>query len=581
MATIKRYTQGIVRQRPVANIVDTQALQRAGGAARALGGLSGLGADLINKHIQANETTAVNNAVIQKKKQTLDARISGQQERSNNPFGWAKDFNESITKADEELLKSLPSEAARQAAKDTFANINLQNYEKSLIWENNQATKIYAERTEEAARTLNDLSYQAGVDGGTLDDILRDIDATTASVATYQNDRFVLEQSNKTMTRNAVRSYIQGQMSQAVTVEDAKALQEQYGSDQIRDLIGNKEADEFVESAKELEKAIVDDMFKNTTISKYNQFLNQEQVSQEIVLNEGLSAVEKKLQLDRMVFDGTISNEYASRAKRLISSQEEAEKPDIDLGVKIQVYDRIASDVTDFVENEKKFTNESVNFLNQIEMSIGQAIESGELEKSDARLLSKTLNSHVRELVEKNKSGGASLAPGIQDPYGKGLQSIENAAKSDPDILDSLGAKKEIFQIYTDIIGRVDKDGNISEKAGEYKSSGSHAFDKQRINIALEKAIDIYKSDQAPSVRNLGENRPRAVLNKNGDIVTFKEKGGLSSDETISASDSIRDVYELNNGAKITREEIERKALAEGLKPIDIVNVLKAQGLIK
>lgn len=493
MATIKRYTQGIVRQRPVANIVDTQALQRAGGAARALGGLSGLGADLINKHIQANETTAVNNAVIQKKKQTLDARISGQQERSNNPFGWAKDFNESITKADEELLKSLPSEAARQAAKDTFANINLQNYEKSLIWENNQATKIYAERTEEAARTLNDLSYQAGADGGTLDDILRDIDATTASVATYQNDRFVLEQSNKTMTRNAVRSYIQGQMSQAVTVEDAKALQEQYGSDQIRDLIGNKEADEFVQSAKDLEEAIINDQFKRGAYTQMQQLAEQNAFRSSVLYDQNISSAQKILQLSQMELEGKITSGFASDAKSVINSLDavaEGEEPtEIE---KLEAYEDLQGQIYDLALDEDLvdgITTQSLNKYESIQKQIDNFVSSKKVTRAEARSLMLPLDEMMSKKLASNAIKKESFLqtrlPGVQDPTAFGLRQINKFLdKSD---INSIQAKKELFVTYSNLLGKIDKDGKFNPN-GEYKSTGSDKADERILLATLEEA---------------------------------------------------------------------------------------------
>jgi hypothetical protein len=183
MGSIPQYTRGIIRERPVASRFDPQAISDAGSMMRGASAVLGAGADLALRHKQADDMTAVNEAVIAKQKSDMEWLEQARKQRENNPFEFAKQIEPDLKKRDAEMAKSLPSSAARKAFMDTAGKINLQTYQSNFTWENQRKTQIYAGRVKNAIDNNNIMMLRAGRDGGDPDEFLKNVDAATVAAA--------------------------------------------------------------------------------------------------------------------------------------------------------------------------------------------------------------------------------------------------------------------------------------------------------------------------------------------------------------------------------------------------------------
>lgn len=247
MPSIPQYTKGIIRERATPGLVDLSEIDRAGSGARAFASVANQGVELLQRHKQANDATAVNEAVIAKQRADMEWFEQTKKNRTDNPFGFAKDVEPELRKRDDEWINGLPSAAAKKAARQTFADINLRTYGQALSWENHRAAEVYASRIQKSEEDLKVLAARAGREGGDLESLLRNADATTASAATvFSADK--LETINRGIRGSVVTDYLQSLIEEnpkrAKDILDTKKHDDDLGADTIQALYKTISAEE-------------------------------------------------------------------------------------------------------------------------------------------------------------------------------------------------------------------------------------------------------------------------------------------------------------------------------------------------
>lgn len=211
MVQIPQYTRGIIRQREVAQVYNPAAIDAAGQNAA---GIFAQAADLADKFAVAEETTALNEALIRKQKEDYDFIESVKQQRLANPKGFAKEIDGALIKRNEEYIKSLPSERARQAFKQTAMKLDLGAYEQASQWERTRNVEMVAGSLDKSLNDLGVLSYRTGKDGGSFDDIQKNLDATLIAASTVvAPDK--LEQLRQQNAKRLTLDYFSGRVESA------------------------------------------------------------------------------------------------------------------------------------------------------------------------------------------------------------------------------------------------------------------------------------------------------------------------------------------------------------------------------
>lgn len=209
MPRIERYTRGIIKPRAVADTVNPRAISDAvapyAGAAEA----SGFVADKLDKFVQAQEATAVNEAIIKNKKQKMEFLDAKRKENMLNPTEFAKRIEPELKKIDDEMAQNLPTGRAKSAFQERMQQINLSAYENNFQWERTRQVEIMADRIEVATKNSADMSYLAGQSGALIDDIIKDAQATVVAAGTFLSPE-AQRKSSQAIMESVYGSYLKG-----------------------------------------------------------------------------------------------------------------------------------------------------------------------------------------------------------------------------------------------------------------------------------------------------------------------------------------------------------------------------------
>jgi hypothetical protein len=245
MPTIPEYTTGIVRRRATPNTVNFQAIDDAGATARGINKISNFGAEMAQKYKDADDATALNEAIIAKQKSDMEWIDAQRKAREGNPDKFAKDLEPEIRKRDDEFMKNL-SGAAKRQFKPTADRINLQTYESNLNWENTRKTQIYASRIQKSLDDNNLLMLRAGMEGKDPSEYLRNVDAATvAAGGVFSAEK--LKDINGAGRSEGLSFYLQGMIgsnpTKAKELLDSKEYDSTLGAGNILRLTGMAEAE--------------------------------------------------------------------------------------------------------------------------------------------------------------------------------------------------------------------------------------------------------------------------------------------------------------------------------------------------
>jgi hypothetical protein len=253
MPRIPEYTQNIIRQRAVPNTVNFQAIEDAGATMRGVAKITDAGAQLAIKIKEANDVTAVNDAVIAKQESDLEWLEEIKKQRQDNPFGFAKDIKPEFKKRDEEIIKNLPSSAAKRAFRDTSARLNLQNYQSAFNWENTRSTQIFASRIQNSIENNNLLMLRAGKEGKDPEQYLKNVDAATvAAGGVFAADK--LADINQAGRGEGLKYYLQGMVDtnpqKVKEILDSKKYDDALGAEGVMSMYNKADAEIERQQAK-------------------------------------------------------------------------------------------------------------------------------------------------------------------------------------------------------------------------------------------------------------------------------------------------------------------------------------------
>ena len=161
------------------------------------------------REAQAMNAMAVNEGVISAKRQAVEMSDAMRRERQGNPKDFHKDFDSLMEKEHQKLIDTMPSQDARMALKQSLDGVRASVYEDNLSWENTRNIEIMAEQADRARENMNVLALRAGQNGKSIDDILRDAEASSVAVSTWATPEKAREfmLSSK---REALGNYLEG-----------------------------------------------------------------------------------------------------------------------------------------------------------------------------------------------------------------------------------------------------------------------------------------------------------------------------------------------------------------------------------
>ncbi len=236
MAKIPLYDDIVIMPRATPNLVDPTAIENAGSVARTASDVLGAYTELALKHKQALEVTAVNSSLIAGERQKIELIDAARKEASDNPDGFAKAFDQRLAKVDDDIMSGLPSQAAKDAYRKSAATKNLSYLEENLNWENRRKTEKYAESLEQSANNLNIMALRAGREGGNIDSLLRDADASTVAGATFLAADKLAEVNRKMrqgITENWIGGIIEKAPGRAKSILDSRKYDDALGADAL------------------------------------------------------------------------------------------------------------------------------------------------------------------------------------------------------------------------------------------------------------------------------------------------------------------------------------------------------------
>lgn len=207
---VPNYTKALVLDRPVANQVDLSQISAAGATARGAAQLFDLGGQVTQKIKDTNDVTAVNSAVIRKKKDDIDYNAQTQKENEANPVGYAKRQAEATRERTQEYADTLENEDQKSSFLKQMETHNLAQHENNTQWEHRRSVEVFAAKAEEAARDLVPIAYESK-SPKEFAEVLKDLDSTTAGMAASHSPeeraKFHYQESGK-----LINSFMAGQI---------------------------------------------------------------------------------------------------------------------------------------------------------------------------------------------------------------------------------------------------------------------------------------------------------------------------------------------------------------------------------
>lgn len=238
MPTIDRYAHTVIKQRAVPNTVNPQAIQDAGLMANATAAVTGMAAEYAQKVQDAANAAKLNNAVLSYQRDVIDASDKWRRDNMGNPTDFAQRFEDEAKKIGDKYLEQFSDAKVKEQFRSTMGRVNLQNYESNLSWQNQRHVTLAAEEIENAAQTNNAIAFRFGREGGSLDDVLKNADASTVAGATFLAPEAV-QHAHETMRSGAVTNYFEGLLASGKTGEakkllDSKKYDDAFGADGLQ-----------------------------------------------------------------------------------------------------------------------------------------------------------------------------------------------------------------------------------------------------------------------------------------------------------------------------------------------------------
>jgi hypothetical protein len=203
------------------------------------------------------------------------------------------------------------------------------------------------------------------------------------------------------------------------------------------------------------------------------------------------------------------------------SKKTEVEKDEFFTSMKDKISEFVFAD--DFT-----ITKDTLKKYDQIEAEAYQGLQEGLLTRVQKDALLKDARQAVNDGIDSNNveyNTMASMPKGIQYPIAYANKNLKDRIGVSP------SKQRAVMSKFADLLGKVDKDGNILSE-GEYKSTGNDTQDQEIIDRAMNKAIQLYNKGINPAAVKAKANAVVAPVPKAGDIKGgFRFKGGDPSNQ--------------------------------------------------
>lgn len=408
---MSRYTQTVLKQRSTPRLDNPNAIQQAVAPFEAAANISGVVADYAFREKAALDTVKLNDTVLSYQKDIIDASDKLRQQHAGNPEGFADMFETESAKIQDVYLKQLGGGKLKQQFRTTAKELNLRNYERNLSWQRERSVSMMAETLENSAQTNEALAYRYGQDGGSLEELLNNADASTVAAATLMDPEKVAD-VNETMRRGTVNNYLQGLLASGRTgdakkILDSKKYDSLLGGDGLASGYGAIET-----TQKSLEAAQKKALLASREADIASQLQNETNLS-DLLSGDDLSYEEKIAEVNRLDFNGLVRDDFAVEARRYLGSEKEINavtNSDEMAGIVTRMYD--LNEIADISPNDY------LDGISQIKKEIMAKRSSGDLSRDDE----KKLNGQMKTLMSA-KTSEATKAVSLS--FGEARKMIE------------------------------------------------------------------------------------------------------------------------------------------------------------
>lgn len=284
---------------------------------------------------------------------------------------------------------------------------------------------------------------------------------------------------------------------------------------------------------------------ENAQEKPFHMQINNEVGLRQVIDNPDIPIAEKIAKLNKLDYENGIREEAASDFRSYLTSQQSAASAPPPASVKIAAFDEVTADLQQLrVEfggtpdelTSVELTPKRMKAFQAYQSKIYKKLASKELNEADKKKLLDPITLAVTTAIENKSTKGiaATILPGIQDPFGDGINRINTYLKNQGRET-ALNEKKALFDAFATNLGEFDERGNYVA-TGEYKSTGSKAQDERVIKEALKLARQSLNANNFTGI--IDEANPQnAVIRskpqppKKGDTVDgYKFKGGNPAD---------------------------------------------------
>lgn len=358
------------------------------------------------REANAENATWVNENAIKARREAAELEDAQRQNRAGNPKNFSKDFDTLLSKSHEELIKSAPSEDAKNAMRGTLSSMRGQVYEQSLSWERSRQVSLFAASNKRAADERDLLSYQMGkkagmgeqVQGG-IESMQNDAEAAGIAALSYAAPE-AAQGATIAAKRSSVANYLEGMSEtnpeQALKELNSGKYDQTLGAEGLRDMEGI--------IRKNVDRVSIED--------EINQ-LQTEDAFRDVISSNDTPYNEKIMQINEADLNGKISDKFASEARAYVNSKHELSavtNSGVMAGIVTQMYD-----LNTLAEVSPK---EYLRGVQNLRSQIMEKRADGTLSRDDEE----KLNNQIKTLMSSKVSDATNS---IAYSFGEGRKVIE------------------------------------------------------------------------------------------------------------------------------------------------------------
>jgi len=412
MPKIPLYEETRIIPRAVPNMVDESKIDSPlTGVATATANIHAT----LEKHREADETTAVNEAVIAAERKKIEGINELRTQWMNNPDGYNKAASLYYSKIDEDAIAGLPSSRAKTAYRQTAAHKNNGLLSSDMAWENNRKVEVYAGRVETVANDLSSLAIRYGQEGRGIDELYNHADATTVAGSTFLSSDKIAD-VNRKLRNNIAEGWLGGiaekSPSKAKALLDSGKYDEALGGDginKVNRLIEHQTAHQ--RAMFNLAKAEENDRMEMARIA------NAQSMLKDVINNPSLDADAKSLSIAKAELEQRIPQSFAEDARRYIKASE----------INIDTDQRMIADIVQRMYDVNQIAQENPKQYQSGLMQIQSDIMNA---RADGKISKDMENKLIRQMTTITSNKNAEATRALSFGLGKARKDIEQRLSS-------------------------------------------------------------------------------------------------------------------------------------------------------